>query len=720
MSKTAITSNLNLQLLSNLRETIMQGNTYGFIGDAISEGITESDIKDILPSERLERIEVLRSMIYGKRILPTHVELMIRNIEWEENSVYAMYDDIDVHLGEKNYYVIVSEQAGDANIFKCLDNNFNGPSTIKPLLPENPGFKTENIYGADGYVWKWLATISDAQIRKFRTDDYFPISSRVDDATRDRVPGEIEVVKIEDPGANYFNYFRYTLRAADILDPTIVGDQLRTVLEVPPASDIILENGSNIRLQANNPGQFDGCVAHCLRTGQYAIVQQTTIVNGKMTVLLSDSIDIESGDEIEIAPAVVVVGNGLENNAKRAIGKAIVDVGSGRGISRVEMLEQGEDYSYAIAEVSKGSYEKTNNTTFSPAIVRPIIPPRNGHGTNLEEELGARACMVVSEFSGDEGGQAPTNHTFSRFGIIQDPAFANVSIDTSVPETETAGSINSFVTDENITHFSISPQFLENVRLINPTTLEANTALVNFNFAQYFEAGDKIFVIDRSVGYAYHYAEITSVGQYTITMNNASATLSSNIAYDLELYRAKDICTGVVIRRDDTVSNRFYAKRVTGKLEIGGYVVGHNSNAIGQVLSTNINDRIEEVPGEPTVYQFDTFIQCVKCIGAFTGDVFQSKTKVYNSVDGNIVGTADVVTVDTTQGLSDAIVYLTNVEGELLGATLTDDDDQTFNVTYKYNGDLDVTAGRILYLQNDIPVARDSISKETIRVILEL
>jgi len=62
--------------------------------------------------------DVYRNMIFGKKVEPTDVAMMIRRIDYEVNTVYAMYDDQDSELGSKNFFVIVDE-GGYYNIFKC-------------------------------------------------------------------------------------------------------------------------------------------------------------------------------------------------------------------------------------------------------------------------------------------------------------------------------------------------------------------------------------------------------------------------------------------------------------------------------------------------------------------------------------------------------------------------------------------------------------------------
>ena len=71
-------------------------------------------------------------------------------------------------LEDSNFYVVTD----DYNVYKCLDNNNNARSTIKPT-----GSQLEPIYTDDGYVWKFMYNIPINLRNKFYTDEYIPVVS---------------------------------------------------------------------------------------------------------------------------------------------------------------------------------------------------------------------------------------------------------------------------------------------------------------------------------------------------------------------------------------------------------------------------------------------------------------------------------------------------------------------------------------------------------------
>ena len=89
-------------------------------------------------------------------------------------------------------------------IFKCLDNNNNGTSTIEPTididgqLPENP-----YIEPGDGYKWKYLYTIPYGLKQKFFTKEWMPVITDTSIASA-AVDGRIDIINITSGGSGYY------------------------------------------------------------------------------------------------------------------------------------------------------------------------------------------------------------------------------------------------------------------------------------------------------------------------------------------------------------------------------------------------------------------------------------------------------------------------------------------------------------------------------------
>jgi len=107
-----------------------------------------------------------RDMYGAKRIQSSDVSHAIPRYNWTTGTVYTAYDDQSTSLLTDTFYVMTE----DYNVYKCLFNNGGAGSTTKPT-----GTSTSQFTTADGYVWKYMYTVTTANALKFLTIDYIPL-----------------------------------------------------------------------------------------------------------------------------------------------------------------------------------------------------------------------------------------------------------------------------------------------------------------------------------------------------------------------------------------------------------------------------------------------------------------------------------------------------------------------------------------------------------------
>jgi len=159
------------------------------------------------------------SMLALKKINASDVSQVVRKVTWTSGITYDMYrNDISRNnpsqpsgsfdLYSANYYVMNS----DYRVYICLyngadpENNFvGGPSLDEPtfsdLEPREAGSS------GDGYIWKYLYTISPSQAIKFDSTNYIPVpndwySSTKDAPVRDNATnsGQLKIITIRNRG----------------------------------------------------------------------------------------------------------------------------------------------------------------------------------------------------------------------------------------------------------------------------------------------------------------------------------------------------------------------------------------------------------------------------------------------------------------------------------------------------------------------------------------
>ena len=143
-----------------------------------------------------------RDMYAAKRITTSDVTHAIPRYDWTSGTVYDKYDDQDTNLIESDDFYVMTE---DYNVYKCLFNAGATASTTKPS-----GVSTSPFTTADGYIWKYMYTVTTAKALKFLTNDYIPVQTLASDDGSDQwdvqaaaVDGGIHVINVTAGGSGY-------------------------------------------------------------------------------------------------------------------------------------------------------------------------------------------------------------------------------------------------------------------------------------------------------------------------------------------------------------------------------------------------------------------------------------------------------------------------------------------------------------------------------------
>jgi hypothetical protein len=709
MAKRIIPNEFKTHLIDQLVESITEkANTiyYTFVGDHISTGVTEQEITQPDPSNRTLNIDTYRNMVFGKKITQDDMRIVIKRNDWAANTVFARYDDEDINLFNKNFFMVTDEGAFK-HIYKCLNNANNAPSTIQPVFNDIT-FDDDNYYEtADGYQWKYMYSIDEVNFAKFATQKYIPViaNTEVENSARN---GSIDVVKIQTEerlgseislnGKFYNNYLTdLTLTSADIS----VGNTVQ--YRVPAGA-------STVR------GFYGNTVIHIVSgegAGQYRSVIDSylSLSLGGVILQLQNAFLIPPNEtsRFEVSPEIKIVGDGRETI--KADARAVINANASNSVHRVEMLNTGLDYNYATAEVLKGVPASAQGTSVgdlvipTDAVLVPIIPPPGGHGANTVTELGGSALCIYTKYEREEDGTIPTENSFAQFGIIRDPLFANVEIDFIKKSDGFDGSDGEFVEGENIYQFTKIP-------LSGNVSVEASNNFVvsisnNETYDGFLKVDDYVYVTsDENVQYNFlaQITQLVNANAFTVNLDCpwSSTNAQLNLARVNAIAKVKNIQT----------SSKIFLKDVYGKLITDQLIIGDQTFAIANVSHIDINSKYPS----PSNYNFDVFTQYTKCIGTISGS-FSEDEIVYQGVDSvNSDFKAYVHSANSTHLFITQSEGILNTAAALVGASSGAILNSPFN---KYDGDLDPTSGIVIYLQNEIPITRNENRSEEIRVILE-
>ena len=152
------------------------------------DGRTENigtDSAPVTPADSVQdEYDVFDDLLAAKRVTSSDVSFACPRITAQAAHSGA------TNLYDANFYVLNS----NFEVYKCLDNDNNTPSTIEPS-----GASILILETSDGYKWKYMYTMSAAQQANFLSTDFMGISTNSTTTTNAK-DGAIDIIKIKTAG----------------------------------------------------------------------------------------------------------------------------------------------------------------------------------------------------------------------------------------------------------------------------------------------------------------------------------------------------------------------------------------------------------------------------------------------------------------------------------------------------------------------------------------
>lgn len=163
-----ITDRLKLAIVDKIVTIMEDATDPTYIGFAKSEVWNDSDTAPT-PLNNLNEERKFRNGLQSVKKV-AGVSTVVPRVNWISGTTYVGWDDQTVGYGSSSFYVL-TENFG---VYICLRGGKNNlgaavPSTVQPTGSNNDPFET-----ADGYVWKFLYTITENEARKFMTASFMP------------------------------------------------------------------------------------------------------------------------------------------------------------------------------------------------------------------------------------------------------------------------------------------------------------------------------------------------------------------------------------------------------------------------------------------------------------------------------------------------------------------------------------------------------------------
>ena len=432
--------------------TALSTNAYLFIGksDAWSGSFSDTSVPDPTTSANPSSDTTAntsythwKDMIAAKKISSSDVSHVITRHNWTSGRVYQMYKDTETmsDLLSTRTGQTVSNAGGTATesastypmyvmntnygVYKCLYNaeteisgsNYPKPSTVEPTATTTTAGAPAAL--SDGYIWKYMYTISASEALKFVTSSYIPVkqirdanaygntgtagglgtggvkNDGSDQATIEynTVDGALDVFVINTDGTGYHFETNKTITTSG------TGAVGNVVMASPTLTSNDKYNNSSIYFT------FSG-------TSYVRKVTDSVYAGGNQTLVLDATVPQLTGTiTANVAPFARINGDGHGHAIVLTANSSDTDAVGG-----VTVVSTGNSFTTASVIV-----EQQGTGSGTGADITAIIPPKGGHGYDPVAELGGYFIMVNSKLTQDESGSFTTTNDFRKIGLLADP-----------------------------------------------------------------------------------------------------------------------------------------------------------------------------------------------------------------------------------------------------------------------------------------------------------
>ena len=192
-------------------------------GTGVTNGVVPNPIDNL---DYLTQYE--DTLLFGKKVTSSNIRRVVKRVDWVRGKKYDMYrHDYSINnlspiakrarLYDSEYYVLNS----DYKVYICIENGSSGINTTgNQSLYEPTHTDLEPSIagtGGDGYVWKYLFTVSPGDIVKFDSTEYVTLPNNWSTSTDSQIvsvrengdsevnDNQIKTVYIDNPGSNYLS-----------------------------------------------------------------------------------------------------------------------------------------------------------------------------------------------------------------------------------------------------------------------------------------------------------------------------------------------------------------------------------------------------------------------------------------------------------------------------------------------------------------------------------
>ena len=384
------------------------------------------------------------TMMFGKKIGSANIRRVIRKVEWTAGNRYEIYrDDYSItnkspitqstRLYSANYYVITSE----FKVYICISNGGYGskdsstakgnPSQDEPtftdLEPSRAGTS------GDGYIWKYLFTVSPTDIIKFDSTEYITVPNNWGSSTDSQIrsvrengdssvnENQIKHVYIEKAGKGY----------ADGLgqEVPIIGDGTGAKARVDVVNSVI----TNVTVSAGGKGY------------SYALVDLGTL-----------SSNVASTDRAKLIPIIPPsLGHGYDLYTELGTDKVLIyarfddstkDFPTDTKFAQVGIVKNPTKVGTSVT-YTDNSYSSLQAFAFSEVDGTPVVGEKITQTLTISPNIGKIATGYVASYDSDTSVLKYFRDRSLNYTTTNDQTdYTGISTQGRIYQFETGASVN--------------------------------------------------------------------------------------------------------------------------------------------------------------------------------------------------------------------------------------------------------------------------------------
>jgi hypothetical protein len=398
--------------------SVIEDSLYAYVGRSLAW--TDETSPPSANDDSRDFNKIWDNMAGAVRITRNQVALGVKRNDWLTGSVYGKYHHANTSLGD-NYYALAG--VADRDVYLCLDNNGDAPSTSKPNH-KNFSPKRES----DGYLWKYMYSIPSVEFTKFATSNVIPVYNNINNQRSSRL-GAIESLTVSANattgvgtkyrGSGFSNGTSGVSISNGTIFTTIPSNYTTNELKILADAGLAVHDDYYI-----NTAFY---VTSGRAKGTYRTITDSKKGSDHTTTNLVFSTamsGVANGDHFVIGPAVEIP----DDLQGRKSFRGYADVNSEGKVTRINVVHSGLNYANGdVSVLINGDYLTTSGSfdDGSGAEADMMLAPSYSHGFDIPYELDAKFVIISPETllpRDDQTGQfIGYQNEIRQFGLISRP-----------------------------------------------------------------------------------------------------------------------------------------------------------------------------------------------------------------------------------------------------------------------------------------------------------